>query len=104
MTQRGNPNWRKGVSGNPTGRKAVDPEVKEALGALTPRAVDRLTMMLESEDERIAMDAVKTVLDRNLGKPTQPLEHSGPDGTALLVEINVTPADVPALTDGNSED
>lgn len=75
MTQRGNPNWVKGgASPNPGGRPKVDPAVREALEALTVRAVNELAELLGSEDERIRMDAVREVLNRNLGKPSQCIE------------------------------
>lgn len=66
--------FTKGVSGNPSGRPAVDPGIKIALAAMTPRAVERLAELLESTDEKIAAMALKEVLDRNLGKSMQPTE------------------------------
>jgi hypothetical protein len=80
--------FQKGQSGNPGGRKPIPPEVKEALKAMEPRAVERLRELLESDDDKIAMAAVKEVLDRNLGKPPQSLEHSvGGDAQALDLRV-----------------
>lgn len=64
----------KGVSGNPGGKKPMDPDVKEALEKLTPRAVERLGQILDSHDEKVAVVAAKEVLDRNLGKAPQRVE------------------------------
>lgn len=61
----------------------MPPEVKEALQALTPRAVQVLAELLESDDDRVRVAAVNTVLDRSLGKPVAALEVSGPDGAPL---------------------
>jgi hypothetical protein len=40
---------------------------------------------LESEDERIALDATKYLTDRLFGKPTQALTHSGDADEPLVV-------------------
>jgi hypothetical protein len=69
--------FKPGQSGNPGGRPAVDPKVKEALEALTLPAVTELGNCLRSPDESIRLKAATTVLERNLGKPKQPVEHSG---------------------------
>jgi hypothetical protein len=81
MTQRGNPDWKKGgPSPNPGGRPKVDPADREALMKLNPRAIARLAEMLESEDESVVMKAIERVLERNMGKPAQRLEHAGAEG------------------------
>lgn len=66
--------FQPGQSGNPNGRPKIPNEVKEALKALTMPAVQKLAELLRSDDDRVAMTAVKEVLDRNLGKPVQPVE------------------------------
>ena len=72
---RGNPNWKKnGPSPNPDGRKRMDPEVKAAFKEMTPKALKRLDELLMSTDEHVALKAIHEVLDRELGKPTQPVE------------------------------
>ena len=53
---------------NPTGRPKTPPDVKEALQAMLPAAVKRLGELLLSDNEKIAVQAVQVVLDRNLGK------------------------------------
>ena len=53
---------------NPTGRPATPPDIKEALAAMLPAAVKRLGELLLSDNEKIAVQAVQVVLDRNLGK------------------------------------
>jgi len=88
----GNPNWAKGpdgkgVSGNPNGKKAIDPEIRRALEALTPRAVQVLGELLESVDEKIRCQAACVVLDRNLGKAVQAIEHASANGESLNLRV-----------------
>jgi hypothetical protein len=74
-TKKGNPNWVKGgASPNPGGRKAIPPDVKEAFSALTPRAIARLSRLLDSDDEKVALAACREVFDRDLGKSVQRVE------------------------------
>ena len=60
---------RKGDPGLPgAGRPKTPPDVKQALAAMLPAAVKRLGELLLSDNEKIAVQAVQVVLDRNLGK------------------------------------
>ena len=61
--------WLPGRSANPGGRPGVPKEIRATLRELSPRAVERLGELLESEDERIRLDAAKAILDRHLGRP-----------------------------------
>jgi hypothetical protein len=61
--------WLPGRSANPGGRPSVPEEIKATLRELSPRAVERLGELLDSEDERIRLEAAKTILDRHLGRP-----------------------------------
>lgn len=57
------------------GRKPIPPEIKEALAALIPKAIERLTGIIhDSEDDKLVMEAVKVVFDRVYGKPQQALD------------------------------
>lgn len=44
---------------------------------------------LNSEDEKIALDAAKYITDRLYGKAKQAVEHSGPDGSAIPMELTI---------------
>lgn len=81
--------FQKGQSGNPGGRKPVDPAIKAALEALTPKAVKTLGELLDSDDDKVRCSAAQAVLDRNLGKPSQSLEVGGPGGGPVRVEAAV---------------
>ena len=61
--------WVPGASANPGGRPGVPDVIKATLRELSPRAVERLGEMLDSEDERIRLEAAKAILDRHLGRP-----------------------------------
>ncbi len=63
-----------GQSGNPKGRPATPPEVKEALTALTLPAVKALSDILAGKDQRLRLIAAQTVLDRTLGKAIAQLD------------------------------
>jgi hypothetical protein len=61
--------WLPGRSANPGGRPGVPDVIKATLRELSPRAVKRLGELLDSDDERIQLEAAKAILDRHLGKP-----------------------------------
>jgi hypothetical protein len=72
-------------------RQQVELEALEDLTAAEPelldRAVARLNLLIGSEDDRIALRAVKEVLDRTLGRPRQRHDFGhprGPDMDAAL--------------------
>jgi hypothetical protein len=57
--------WLPGRSANPGGRPGVPEVIKATLRELSPRAVERLGELLDSEDERIRLEAAKAILDRH---------------------------------------
>jgi hypothetical protein len=61
--------WLPGRSANPGGRPGVPEVIKATLRELSPRAVKRLGELLDSDDERIRLEAAKAILDRHLGRP-----------------------------------
>jgi hypothetical protein len=61
--------WLPGRSANAGGRPGVPEVIKATLRELSPRAVERLGELLDSEDERIRLEAAKAILDRHLGRP-----------------------------------
>ena len=78
MAKRGNPNWGKGKSGNKDGRPKVAVEFREmvrqiGLAKALPIAVRSLT----SDDERIAFDAAKFLIEYGYGKASQNLTVEG---------------------------
>jgi len=65
--------WLPGRSANPGGRPGVPEVIKATLRELSPRAVQRLGELLDSEDERIQLEAAKG----DPGPPSRPTGNSG---------------------------
>ena len=74
------------------GRKKGTPnkstaKIKELAQTYSTDALKTLaTIMLTSENDTAKIAAAKELLDRGYGKPTQALEHSGPDGGPVVVQ------------------
>lgn len=69
--------FKKGVSGNPGGKRPIPEDVKKALEELVPDAIDRLKEIVQDRENVPAATAVKAaeaVLDRVYGKPVQSTE------------------------------
>ncbi len=77
--------WLPGRSANPGGRPGVPEVIKSTLRELSPRAVERLGQLLDSEDERIQLEAAKAILDRHLGRPAIQADPS--DHLEALIEM-----------------
>ena len=58
-----------GASGNAGGRPKPPDGLRTRLAELSPRAVERLGELLDSDDERVRLEAARTILDRHLGRP-----------------------------------
>src|SRR5262247_1155170 len=58
-----------GTSGNAGGRPKPPDGLRTRLAELSPRAVERLGELLDSDDERVRLEAARTILDRHLGRP-----------------------------------
>lgn len=80
---RGRP-FPKGVSGNPGGKRKVDPEVIDALHAGNMEQLKRLWRLSQSKNERIALTAVLAWLLKTLPN-AEKLELSGPGGAPIVV-------------------
>lgn len=86
--------FQKGVSGNPGGRaKGLATLINEL--TKDGRTYTE-TMVKISEGEKVfgleittkdVREAIEWLADRAYGKPTQALEHAGPEGGALVVEV-----------------
>jgi len=61
--------WKPGQSGNPSGHTAEYGEVNKLARQFSVRAIERLGELMESEDERVAVVAANSILDRAYGKP-----------------------------------
>lgn len=64
----------KGVSGNAGGRPKLEAGVRELAQSYTMEAMQRLVELTQSEDERVAIVAIRYLLDRGWGTPKQMIE------------------------------
>jgi hypothetical protein len=67
--------WLPGTTGNAGGRPKPPDGLRTRLAELSPQAVARLAELLDSADERVRLEAAKTILDRHLGRPGHPGGH-----------------------------
>ena len=81
---RGRP-FVRGMSGNPGGRPRTLREVTELARLRTPLALERLTVLMDSGNEAIALRACESLLDRGWGRPTQRLDLAEGPNVNLLV-------------------
>ena len=83
--------FKRGKSGNPTGRPKVNAEIVALAQEQTEAAINTLASVMLNEENspgaRVA--AAIALLDRGHGKPTQAVELGGPDGEALNITINL---------------
>lgn len=81
---------RKGA-GRPKGSvNKVTAEIRSLAQKHGEKAFQRVLELMECDDPRIAFNAAQEVLNRAYGKPTQSVEHGGPDGGAVPVSVRVT--------------
>jgi hypothetical protein len=69
--------WKKGQSGNPTGRGGLYHECRRLAAEASPEAMGRLIELMHAEDERVSYMATVAVHDRSGVKPMDydPAEH-----------------------------
>lgn len=90
--------FQKGKSGNPDGRPAVAKLVKDLCrqndaGKIEDVIRELYNMALAPKASLIKLEAVKYIIDRVAGKPTQAL--SGDDGEPLRVGLVILPSETP---------
>jgi hypothetical protein len=61
--------WKRGQSGNPSGQSGEYGQAVRLARQAAPYAVHRLIALMDSEDERVAIVACNSILDRAFGKP-----------------------------------
>ena len=81
-----------GTSGNAGGRPKPPDGLRTRMAELSPRAIERLGELLDSDDERVRLEAAKTILDRHLGRPAIQADISlhrgaGDQHLAALLEV-----------------
>jgi hypothetical protein len=86
----GNPNWKPGQSGNPSGRPKIPSEIREMARAASPAALQALVDIVNDRDSPppARVSAANSILDRAYGKPAQPIDGDG-EGGAIPMAIEV---------------
>ena len=79
--------WKKGQSGNPSGRPKTDPELEALLKTYCADAISTLYKIATNpkSQDRARVMAANSILDRGLGKPIQRI--AGKDGAPVVVHV-----------------
>ena len=81
--------FEKGKSGNPGGRPKIASDIRALAREHGPTAFEKLLALLDSEDERIVLQASAEIMNRAYGKPAQAVEgeirHQAGDTLAALL-------------------
>lgn len=71
-----------GQSGNPNGRPKKVQQVVDKAQANADKALTKLVKLIDSDDDRVALQAAQAVLDRAVGKPKQTIEDGRKSGAS----------------------
>jgi hypothetical protein len=86
-----NPNWRKGISGNPKGRpkaaKGLRAELVRRYGEDGKPLVERLDKLSQHRNPKVALTATELLLAYLAGKPPQQVEHMGEGGGPVQIRF-----------------
>lgn len=63
--------WKKGQSGNPKGRPPISPDVRAAYRHASISAVEKLSELMNSTNEAVALQAAIEILNRAYGRPRE---------------------------------
>lgn len=66
--------FKPGQSGNPNGRPKKIQAAANVAEEATERAMRKLSNLIDSEDEKVALAASQAIIDRAMGKPKQTLD------------------------------
>lgn len=82
--------WKKGQSGNPSGRRKGTVSLTAALKrTLTPKTLNAIARKLERMALAGDAQAIKLIWERLDGKPSEKVELSGPEGGSIPHEFTI---------------
>lgn len=83
--------FKKGASGNPTGRPKIAAEVKELARKHGQTALQRVVSLIDSPDERVSLAAAQEIMNRAYGKSPQAIEGTddGPPIRFQALEVRI---------------
>jgi hypothetical protein len=91
--------WKKGQSGNPSGRPKTAVGLRAALekryGLNAQKLIVKLDALSNHENPRIAFEATKLLLAYHVGPPVQVVEHGNPDGEPFEIVLTDAPGATP---------
>jgi Family of unknown function (DUF5681) len=83
--------FKKGVSGNPSGRpkKDFDIDIKKLARSYAPQALEKLVEWANSKNPKASVAACSIILDRAYGKPTQQIDHGNANDRPLRFTLTL---------------
>ena len=78
-----------GQSGNPAGRRKLDPRIREMFQAKGEEAFNVISKHMGSDDARISLNAAELLLERAYGKVAQALIGGDEDDPAIALHHRI---------------
>lgn len=98
--------WQKGQSGNPDGSTSEEQAARVALmrglAGHVPQALERIGQLLQSADERVALGAVKVVIESVRGKDRADADLPAMPTAIIIDGYEIRPREKPSPTEART--